>query len=44
MQGKFSFYGKGTGNFLPTQHDVAAAMLEMPLKKSGEGRKRSGKI
>jgi len=35
MQGKISFYGKGTGNFLSEKYDAAAEMSEMPLKKGG---------
>jgi hypothetical protein len=39
MQENFCFYRKGTRKFLSEKYDVAAEVSEMPLKKSGIGRK-----
>jgi hypothetical protein len=44
MQGNLSFHGKGTANVLSKKYDAAAAMSEMPLQKSGDGRKRADQI
>jgi hypothetical protein len=44
VQGKFSFYRKGTGTILPAKYAAAAEVFEMPFKKSGAERSGTDQI
>jgi hypothetical protein len=44
MQRNLRFHRKGTADILSEKYDAAAAVPEMPLEKSRDGRKRADQI